>query len=293
MAKKVKWSAARQVKELEGWFSADMIDFRRDDPRRDAADFLERADPDDLVLIGLRLWRIALWHHNVGCLAVLKGDQSGWADLRLGLECNIWSSIIKYGHYHTLLAKSLNCGPPMIDHANAALAMASAIALHEPFFPTWAGERMLQCVMQGTGFFCAWRLAPFYPFLARLYGLWRNKPLDADDELVGHIGVYQGVLDHWEDDKAYVKSLEAACDYHCERINAKKGQYAEFDLDPYRQFPGGDPSHSTRSPGIAGQRAKGFTSDHGHASSRNSRIDRAAQGRINRARNRPSQEGFA
>jgi hypothetical protein len=68
--------------------------------------------------------------------------------------------------------------------------------------------------------------------LNRVYG----QPLP-DEILERDLGVYQPVLDHWDDADALAEPLAAMCDFHCRHMKFRGGYKCLFDDPPFDLVP--------------------------------------------------------
>src|SRR6266511_2518316 len=96
---------------------------------------------------------------------------------------------------------------------------------------------MLRGANYSDGFFRDWQYTPFHPFIARLYALWRGCEIDTEEGPLRNLGIYQALLDGWNDDEQYAAALLRACDYHCTRRFSKEDEDTEFWHAPFQVFP--------------------------------------------------------
>jgi len=81
-------------------------------------------------------------------------------------------------------------------------------------------------------------LSPFEPFLVKLFSIWRNIPLNYTPENVSDLGIYQRLLDHWQDDEKTIKQImEDLCEYHWENTGITNDVSDPFSWGPYDLFP--------------------------------------------------------
>jgi hypothetical protein len=100
---------------------------------------------------------------------------------------------------------------------------------------------MLSSATDPEGFFCAWGETSFYRFMARLYALWRSIKINSRLATFRDLGIYQKLLQSWNDDKAYAKAIVSACEYHCKRTTTEDEDGAEIETEfwrwPFPTFP--------------------------------------------------------
>lgn len=236
MVRTRKWNLKQKLRELESWLRPETTGFKRDQPRRELADLLRTHEPHTLGFIANYLGYIALWENQSGAYAVLRGDESGWSHLRLGLDYSAWKLRTVCAEHEQLLSQSGN--PDVgLAHGLAARSLAQAIALRDDKFSDWCGQRMLQDVLNPKSFFQDWTLTPFHPFMARLYACWRGYSIDTENASLRNVGIYQRLWDTWKDDQAYINALLQACDFHTARTAPLDNEFTEFWEPPLQVFP--------------------------------------------------------
>jgi hypothetical protein len=259
MAKRRRWNLQQEREYLEAFLRPEELDFKRDRPRRELTqllnepefhifDFLaihlddpardvlkqrlENHEPLALDFMTTILEDIARWHHQFGAYSILNGNRAGWSDLRLALKFSEW--VVRIDHWQFSVALPMDI--THLDHESASLCLAEAIVFDDLAYADWCGPLLLQNT-DGRGFFRGWRVSPFNPFMARLYALWRNCPIEASQPPFTNMGFYQAIFDGWHDDEKFAAALLGACDYHCARRVARANEYSEFFRPPFGLFP--------------------------------------------------------
>jgi hypothetical protein len=237
MARTRKWNLRGKVRYLEGWLAEPgTAALLRDQARRELEGLLNQHEPYTLGYIANRLENLALWHNQSGAYAVLCGDEAGWGQLRLALEYDGWKLRIDYGKYEQALAQGRQLDYSW-EHGLAARCLALAVTFRADAFADWCGQLMLRDATASEGFFRTWHRTPFHPFMARLYAIWRGCPIDTEAGPLRDTGIYQALLDGWDDDEQYAAALLRACDYHCTRAFQRQDECTEFWYAPFDVFP--------------------------------------------------------
>jgi hypothetical protein len=83
----------------------------------------------------------------------------------------------------------------------------------------------------------AWNV-PLYAFALYLFAKWKKLPVDYSPPDACELGVYQDLLDTWDNEAAFAKCLIAACDYHVDQAFDDSDQDTQDFFYPlYNLFP--------------------------------------------------------
>ncbi len=213
--------------------------FCRDNPRKELPALLANPEvPATFLLIDSQLENLALWENSLGVHLVFTGDPAGWSHLRFALDFQEWNLRINRYEYAKALANGRSLSVYLI-HGDLCRCFAQAVALKHDQFADWCGQWMVNELLAPTGFLQAWNDTPFHSLMAWLYATWHKCGISLNDKRFQNLGVYQPIVDGWNDDTAFQTALIQACDYHCLRSDPdiNEGE-AEFWPSPFDVFPG-------------------------------------------------------
>jgi hypothetical protein len=179
---------------------------------------------------------------SLGILATLDGRAAtawiadchpgGWARMRRCFLRKAWGIRILIGLQDKGKYYGIGAQEELLT-----LTLAHAMATQEDAYAEFLGNRVLKSITARDGKFTGWDMAPFEPFIMKLFGLWKGVDLKFDGVKVCPQGVYQEILDAWHDETALAKAMTAACDYHCLRSFNDPNGFPEFAWEPYNVFP--------------------------------------------------------
>jgi len=236
MARQAKWNLRRQMREMAIWLRPDTVAFNRDRPRNELQQLLTQHEPHTAGYIANRLNDMALWENQAGAYAILQGESVGWSRLRLASAYSHWSLRITHGQFLQAQSEGRNVEFPLV-HGDGTRCLALAFAFRDDAFAEWCGQLMLKNASDGFGFFDEWDRSPFYPFMARLYTIWKGDTTTPRQEPLWRLGIYQDLIRHWNDDEAFAAALLRACDFHCDRTAQLTDEDTEFWRMPFQVFP--------------------------------------------------------
>ncbi|HEY1190681.1 MAG TPA: hypothetical protein VGE74_23825 [Gemmata sp.] len=236
MARQAKWDLRRQIREMASWLRPDTVAYKRDRPRNELKQLLHQHGPHIAGYIANRLDNMALWENQSAAYAILQGDNEGWSRLRLAFAYSSWSLRITHGQFLQAQAEGLGVDFPLV-HGEGARCLALAFAFRDDVFAEWCGQLMLKNASDGFGFFDEWDDSPFYPFMARLYTIWKGDTATPKQEQLRRLGIYQDVINHWSEDESLAAALLRACDFHCDRTAQLEDEDTEFWRMPFQVFP--------------------------------------------------------
>jgi hypothetical protein len=227
------WSLGSEIDHLRSWLQPSGVAFRRDGPRQDLELRLTQHEPATLDHAAGCIYQISLWEYNLGTFHILEGDPSGWGHLCLGVEYDVWRLRILF-HLHRV-SDDRDKEPGV--HCDVACCIASALALREDALAGWCGALLLREFAR-PDFLTDWGKSPLFPFMAWLYARWRGRMLEMSQAALRDLGVYQQVVEGWDDDAVLANALREACDYHCARTDSEHAnRVPEFWQSPYPVFP--------------------------------------------------------
>jgi hypothetical protein len=163
---------------------------------------------------------------------IADNQAQGWARMRRSLLRRAWAIRILIGLQDKGKYKEMS-----VQHISLSLSLAHGLATQEDAYAEFLGNRVLKSITARDGKFTGWDLAPFEPFLMKLFALWKGTELKFDAVKVCPLGVYQEILDAWHDEGALAKAMTAVCDYHCVRAFDDPDGFPEFAWEPYNVFP--------------------------------------------------------
>lgn len=171
------------------------------------------------------------WYGSTGAREILDGNPDGWRAIQQCLMCRYWALRIGAHRYD----RDARPDRPNVDLvSNAALALVHAVALGNNDVSAWIGDRMVRSLDDGA--FGSWQHTPFEPFALKLWGMAVGREISYAGRGIRSLGVYQGVLDAWNDAAGLERALYAACDYHLKNATPGAG-FPEFQWPPYDLFP--------------------------------------------------------
>lgn len=189
--------------------------------------------------LGGTMVRLGDWYCTRSVIEILDAAPEGWATMRRGLHWNFW------GSWFTCEARARR-NPHIRDRPMGALGpveryalmFAHACGTTDDEVGEWAGAKLLQAV--GPEKEPDWGF-PFPELALHLYVRWKRLDTDLSRASFVGLGVYQRVLDTWDDPTQFVSALMAICDYHTKYARDDYDEEAEnpprFGLPPYNLFP--------------------------------------------------------
>jgi hypothetical protein len=238
---KSRRAVERQKRLNREWFLQDHIAaMKREELGVLEKEFLSDA-PAAKLSIADSLNRLASWHGVAGQLALLDGGCSGWVEihrswlyraLSLRMQISVFQRGRVLGQFRPVK------GLETVASASA-LCLAYAMVVcrdHETRSFGDAVRRMLMdrdVVREDY-----WRDHPLGPFTIQLLAFYRHESLDVRRDIGRGFGVYQGIVDAWNEPSALAKAIAHACELHCEQIGDTSGDYvADFRSPPFDLVP--------------------------------------------------------
>jgi hypothetical protein len=197
--------------------------------------------PSSLLNISDSLMRLATWHGACGQVALVDGAATGWNEihrswlyqsLALRVRISVFEKGRVLGQFRPVRSLEAEASP-------SALCLGYALAVHREFETGFFGDAVRAMlldkeVVRET----YWEHHSVAPFLVQLLAISRAEKLDVAREWNRELGVYQSVIDAWNDPLLLEKSLETVCDFHCQRIEDTSGRFtAEFRGPPFDLVP--------------------------------------------------------
>lgn len=231
MKKRNPKSVDRLIAGLDAWLASPQNRaLLLDGSTQELIDYVSGKPVSSLAPIA-SLSKHAWWHGKYGASRVLRDDAAGWLDIQICLNYLAWDQRTLFAAIDKKVAKSISI------KAIAYVILHSLVA-RDDSMADWLGNRLLSHLSIGDKTVKGWDAAPLYPFALKLYAVSRNIPLDYDRPDVCPIGLYEDLLNAWESEQRFAKTLLAACDYHIEQAfddSQKDTQdffYALYDLFP-------------------------------------------------------------
>lgn len=233
-AKRAKrWELANELKELQEWLrEPGQEDFQWKEARKHIEE--ELANPDEKSLAGCQgsLNQLRWWMASRGAVDVLGGRRTGWEHIAKGLAYEMWNLRISLAYY---VDRTFPKTGAMCDD-DFSVIFSHAIAFRRDQFVHWCGRILVDSFMTGKGAFRDWTITPLNPFVVKLYAKWQSIDLSTA-KVKRKLGVYEGLLKHWDDLPNLKKALAEVCDYHCAKVVSDDDDPNEFDGAPYEVFP--------------------------------------------------------
>jgi hypothetical protein len=171
------------------------------------------ADPARTTQLAIAGWMLGTWHQARGQARVLRGDQAGWEEFRIGLTLQRGS---------LLLRQQRGTAVPLLQLANTS---ALLLAFDDPGADA---ERMLAVLPELSE--SAVAAGGGWPVFVRELLLLRGG---ARPNVSPRLGEYVDVIAQWTGDRELLaRNLAALLDRHLERTQGAPGQPAEFDQPP-------------------------------------------------------------
>lgn len=227
---KKKFDIKKWHKNFERWArDPSNQTFLHDDPKKEVHDYL--ASTKFELHIATNLDYLAAWEAGQGSCRVCSGEEGGWQAIQGSFRYRTWQ--------HRIIA-ALQDAKQFLGSANVVflpLLLCHAVAFREDAFADWLGRRMIADLTEKTGKYSNWEGARFEPFALKLFGLWRGVSVDFHATPVKSIGVYQEVLDDWDNDKRLKELFPKILDHHWELTELTGKEPASFDRAPYSVMP--------------------------------------------------------
>jgi hypothetical protein len=235
MAKQNKGDVVQRLKQLKaavdrpGYNAA-----RRADLTETITESLSTSTLDGLFNAALDLDSLTVVEGVKGVVDIWQGEPEGWTFLQTSFAYLSWQVRICTGLFQRgRIERGFDFASPQ---NNAARCLAHAIATREDDFADWCGRMMLANFTTGEGLYDRWFM-PFEPFMVQLFARWKNLPIPPSALPCPRLGVYQKLLDAWNNQKDFAAAAVKACDYHAKHSIEEQIAYAEFVRIPHNVFP--------------------------------------------------------
>src|SRR5438128_125786 len=202
---------------------------------------LQNDAPAALLNISDSLRRPSTWYASAGQIALLDGSVSGWTEihrawlyraLALRVRISLFQKGRVLGEFRPL--KSLET-----EASDSALCLAYALVVRREFEVNFFGDAVRVMLMDKDVVREAyWEQHNVESFSLQLLALSRRESLDVGKDLRRGLGVYQPIVDAWTQPSSLANAIQAACDFHCQRIEDKSDKFAaEFRSPPFDLVP--------------------------------------------------------
>lgn len=188
---------------------------------------------DNLLGTMLECQKGAIFEGAVGAAKAAHGEQDGWQHLQLGLAYLGWYHRLSVGLFRR---GRIQRGFTLLPPNKLALCLAHAVTAREDALANWCGQTLVEFLTTDGGLYTAW-YTPFEPFMAHLYTRWRKLPPPVNAVRCVSLGVYQRVLDDWDDNGRFAAAIAEACNYHLHHAIPLIAPGAEFTFAAYDVFP--------------------------------------------------------
>jgi hypothetical protein len=218
---KTATSVERTIKRLQTDWRKWLDDPKRDSRQRniDAIQKALRSGKGWRGSVAVRLLDLAHWHGKHGGMAVLGGDlEEGWRELDLSYLFEVTAARIPFGYFHP-------------DPFGKTLA--AAIAYRDDA----SAETVVACLSHVAREFEVFKVFRFPVFALRLWQRSSGKSFDLHGREVPELGVYQRILDGWDDDARVRDLLVEACEFHVDQSYDTGTGDPEFLGAAYPLFP--------------------------------------------------------
>jgi hypothetical protein len=173
--------------------------------------------------------KLSSWFGNLGNYEVLQSDSAGWRNIRRSIEYGSLGIRINSVFQDLATRGTRQAG-------DSAISLSSALAFRQDRYATWLGDRILDSLKANERKYEFGPPADYNRAFLQFYALFRRRKFDVKDYTSESLGVYQAVLDGWQNEKAYLKACLQACDYHVERMHEEEG-FSEFLGAPENLLP--------------------------------------------------------
>jgi hypothetical protein len=125
-----------------------------------------------------------------------------------------------------------------VNAARSVFVVLYAMSANQDDMGVWFGKRLTAALQRPTKAINGLTTVPLHPFALHLFARWRGLPLEYPGSADTRLAVYRGLLDSWDDDRAFADRLVAAADYHVEQaFDDSDDQTQDFFHPLYRLFP--------------------------------------------------------
>lgn len=197
--------------------------------------------PASLLNLAHSLGSLAIWYGTRGNVALLDGDAAGWKEIHrswlylsiaLRLRISVFQRGRVLGQFRPLKSLETEAG-------SSALCLAYALVFRREFETKYFGDVVRVMLLDKDVVRKAyWEHHSVVPFSVQLLALSRGEKLDVSKEWNLRLGVYQNIVDAWNEPSSLERAIETICDFHCQRIEDKSaGFFPEFRSPPFDLVP--------------------------------------------------------
>lgn len=188
---------------------------------------------DSLLRAAINLDGLGLVEGVKGVAGIWQGEPEGWTYLQTSFAYLSWNVRICTGLFQR---GRLKAGWSFTHLNLAARCLAHAMATGDDVFAEWCGRTLLTNFSSSMGLYDRSPRA-FEPFMVHLFARWQSLPVPGFTIPCVPLGVYQELLDAWDDEQAFATALVKVCDYHVEHSIEERVAHAEFVSVPHNVFP--------------------------------------------------------
>ncbi len=162
---------------------------------------------------------------------MLHNDQSGWREIATSLEYLSWNE-------RTLVSMLEKGKAKSIQVVHSIFVLLHAICTGEEEIAIWFGSRLMSAFQKRDERITGWKEVSLYSFALHLFAKWRKLPFAYSQADAIKLGVYQELLDGWDNGTTFANCLVAACDYHVEQaFDDSEQDTQDFFYTLYNLFP--------------------------------------------------------
>ncbi|KPW79238.1 hypothetical protein ALO76_02886 [Pseudomonas syringae pv. coriandricola] len=183
---------------------------------------------------------LASYYGTKGEVAIYDEDNSGWQDISKSVMYRYWALKLKAKSFsNTRFLKNVKTVPNLTNQmSNAACLLATFISTNQRVLSSNVADILMGMITVkdavDQSYFEDRRFEPFMLWLNSIYA-----GSDVPSQVTNRdFGVYQAVVNNWENEQNLSSSLEAICVYHLANSEDKGGKWnPEFKKPPFDLLP--------------------------------------------------------
>ncbi|QXC39921.1 hypothetical protein V3429_05870 [Aeromonas jandaei] len=196
-------------------------------------------------LVGLEnvpdsLGMLAIYHGIKGEVAIYGGDSSGWEDISRAIIYRYWALRLRVKVFSTTrFLKGIRSVPNLTNQLTSASCLLAAFIVADRHDLAESVADILggMLTMNGAVDPDYQKTCRFEPFMLWLYSVYSGRIVSPLPEPI-NIGVYQKVIDNWDDEENFPSIIEEVCKYHLANSEDKGGGWdPEFKSPPFDLLP--------------------------------------------------------
>jgi hypothetical protein len=208
---------------------------------RDIEKDMQNDSPASLLNLSDSVVRLATWYGTSGQVRLLDGDTSGWREIHrswlyLSLALRIRITVFQTGR---VLGEFRPVKSLETEASASALCLAYGLVVQRDFESSFFADALRVMLMEKDIVREAyWEYHYLEAFSVQLFALLRRENINVAKDFERSLGVYQGVLDAWNQPSLLARAVSDVCDFHCGRIDDKSNKFsAEFRSSPFDLVP--------------------------------------------------------